>query len=1020
MEKQISFSEGLVSVPYSDVSPDGQCSELHNLEVHAGCVRPSVLLGKEIQLGGVMKYIHKTGEYIHYLYLATEDDATNPEIKRGTLCYYSQKAGVEEIGVVLDRIKAQEITHISNNGHILIIACKNKELQYIVWDKNKYHYLGFVPDLDINFGLVLEEYDFGERDWQYLADQWTQMGPEDRFNAYVNFVGEWLNGVGNNNKHFILPFFVRAAYRLYDGTYIKLTPPVLMVPNTHGPFITYTTGEDRITGDEVYNFTAHSFKASLEYFASNIPKKWNQIITDVCIFVSQLNSFDYKANESNWGIGSLVSVTENYGYGRTDSTVNFQKRAYSTIDNTAMTLHLDNDLNVRSKIDTAVFREFKRIPIQSVKDSEVLAFDANSNMEKVETSGNILYDNDNGLDSIIPNGLFTFNKRLNLYNLDIKEFVGDKVVKSVQKLSNTTGTCNVYARLQRYGTETEVVLIQSDVSYNKLNEIYYYYVHHRNAVGLIIEKEIDGVLKYDELTLEKCLGLNGSYFYDKDGYEPIFSTNVDYTVSGTLEEIYGNYLYTSKDNNPFVFPPKGRNIIGGGTIIGLNTATKPLSEGQVGDFPLIVFCDDGNYALSIIKSGEDAGLYEGNTPVRPDVAVNRNIEATEEGILFVSNQGLMLMGRNEATLLSKKLDGANDDFRQTFMIPETANEARENVGEDMEPVGQTGQISYRSESSLVGDWAVVCSTRLVKGNVYKLTLSCDTLYGGRGGDYYVSVKVGDNIIIENHLIRKSLEIEWVSTITGENQNISIKLTFTASGQGLKNEHVIDYQMLLVKDNQEQGGGDEPVIPDEGDEGDDEEEYYDDGFDTMVTQRFEDFTPRKFIESCKPLLDYSNKRIFLIGIGFNKGYVLNYEDGTFGTIDFGEYVRNSTNSYPYGYIQFESNKVVVLDDDYNFGETMHPDGVIVTRPVKMDSLLLKRITEFALQGNFEENQKITLWGSNDLKRWFSLGTTERRRVGAMRGYYFKYWRFTIQTCLKENEDISGLLVKYSVKDDGRFR
>ena len=171
-----------------------------------------------------------------------------------------------------------------------------------------------------------------------------------------------------------------------------------------------------------------------------------------------------------------------------------------------------------------------------------------------------------------------------------------------------------------------------------------------------------------------------------------------------------------------------------------------------------------------------------------------------------------------------------------------------------------------------------------------------------------------------------------------------------------------------------------------------------------------------------MLDYSNKRIFLTAKGFRKAYVLNYEDGTYGTIDFGDdkYVRNSFNNYPYGYIQFEDNKVVVLDDDYNFSDTQHDNGVLVTRPIKMDSLQLKRVTEFAVQGNYSDKQRLTLWGSNDLKRWFKLGTTERRRVGAMRGYYFKYWRLSIETNLKENENISGVLVRYTIKDDGRFR
>lgn len=1031
MEKQISFSEGLVSQPYSDVSPDGQLSTMHNLEVHAGGVRPSLLLGKQFGLGGVLKYIHKTGEYTHYLYLASKDNPEHQDIKRGTLCYYSNNMGEEEVGVVLDRVKAQELTHITHNGHILILSCKNKELQYVLWDNNHYNYLGFIPDLDIQFGLVLEEADARPYINHCTVEEWSGMGLDERFEFYKSCIGDWLT---ERHKFFVLPFFVRAAYRLYDGSYIKLTPPVLMVPNSNGPFITYD--EREIQHETCIAFNVHSFIASLEYFANNIPRNWNKVITDVCIFVSQLNSFNYDYDAEDRYHQNLVTVTENYGYGRTDSTLTFEKKAFSTIGSPAFTLHLLNDLDVKSKIDTAVFKEFARIPIVKLKNNDVLAFDVNKDLEIIETSGNVLYDNDNGIDTIIPNGLFTFNKRLNIYNLDIKEFVSDKVEKSLQKLTEISETCNVYARLQRYGTETEVVLIQSGVDYSRLSEIYYYYVHHRNAISLIIEKEVEGVLKYDELLLEKCLGLNGSYYYNKDGYVPSFNSVVDYTISEISKEKYGNYLYTSKDNNPFIFPLKGRNSVGGGTIIGLNTATKPLSEGQVGDFPLIVFCDDGNYALSIIRSGEDAGLYETVTPVRPDIAVNRNIEATEEGILFVSNQGLMLMGRNESTLLSKKIDGVNDNFGQDIDSEATAD-AREHIIEEQEyteyaEIGndtefeeivndtetadtteQTGSISYISESSLQGDWVVICSANLTRGYLYKLILSCDTLQTvGRGGDYYISIKEGDNIILQSHIIHKYLETEWVSTISGENENISIKLAFTASGPGLRSEHIVNYQFIQRTDDPDEG--DEPVIP--GDD-DDSEEYYDEGFDTITKQQFEDFTAREYIEICKPLLDYTNKRIFLAADGFNKGFVLNYDNGTFGTIDFGKCVRTSINSYPYGYIQFEDNTVVAFDDDYNFGESLHENGLIVTRPMKMDTLRLKRINEFALHGNFAGKQKLTIYGSNDLKNWHQVGVTKRRHVGMMPGYFFKFWRFKIETSLKENENISGIEVRYNIKNNG---
>ena len=54
-----------------------------------------------------------------------------------------------------------------------------------------------------------------------------------------------------------------------------------------------------------------------------------------------------------------------------------------------------------------------------------------------------------------------------------------------------------------------------------------------------------------------------------------------------------NKIYTSEINNPFHFPVLGINTIGTGTILGISSAVKALSEGQFGQFPLYAFTSEG-------------------------------------------------------------------------------------------------------------------------------------------------------------------------------------------------------------------------------------------------------------------------------------------------------------------------------------------------------------------------------------------------------------------------------------------
>ena len=190
--------------------------------------------------------------------------------------------------------------------------------------------------------------------------------------------------------------------------------------------------------------------------------------------------------------------------------------------------------------------------------------------------------------------------------------------------------------------------------------------------------------------------------------------------------------------------------------------------------------------------------------------------------------------------------------------------------------------------------------------------------------------------------------------------------------------------------------------------------------------FETLRPREFIEHCMPAWDYTNNRLLLLREGCDKAYVFKADDKTWGSMDLPSTVKTVLSSYPFSYIQFNGKEngiadgtVFVLNDDYNYTDGTPQEGLIVTRPMKLDTLLRKRITEFALNGNFSGDQEITLYGSNDLVTWHELGSTVRRRVRSMRGFYFKYWRFGIAASLKENENISSLSIRYDVKDDGRL-
>ena len=1002
MEKQISFSEGLVSQPYSDVCPDGQLSTMHGVEVHAGSVRPSLLLGSQFGLNGELVFIHKTGYYTHYLYKVGGNLYYRDANDAGITAYNDVSTdGQEGYNLVAAAADIVGLKEIAATGNVLTFLCEGKDLQYGMWQDDKYEFLGAVPELKVTFALEGEEKVHAVREHEVgdithlddIGDFLENLNSNEQCYKYVaGAVKEFENLYCNTeNGGFVHPFYVRAAWKMYDGTYTQFSSPVLMMPNTRWPCVIMpqayggVDGQNHLKekhiltiGDEMpeskfdwnvgssfnYNNNTYKYECSTGYVIANvmqlvckldaaIPSGWKSIITGLEIMVSQPmtpNKFEYKAANTETGEEeTLVHEAESIAYGKKNNILKparFKVREYGT-NYREVEIEFDN-VSMAERGYTMCFDEEKRFKYwaavlerenattdriadiySEVIKSVVLEQYTVDEMKKMYTMDDgfaffhmstLLFDEfstdfktislkENQYDSIItnnvkykdtwsrvkffPKSMIEYNGRLNLYNNKLKYWIPNNV-SFIQPYTDTTTRklydsntpayesypMEVYVKICRNGQMKVIRIGDGEVCSYYFDPLYYLFIPNTEVVSVIfVDKSwyeiVDGQRKhkYDEIGMKKSTTMDGVYFFLLDGYRPDYD-DVQ-SVGRRFEDDYGdlivdadidnqpNTIYTSDTDNPFIYTAKGQNQVGGGRILKMATMTKPLSEGQMGTFPLVAFCTDGNYALSVIKSGENAGLYEEATPMRPDVCINvDSILGIEEGIFFVSQRGLMLMQNNDALLLSEKIDGVKDTFE--------ADDATQN-------------------------------------------------------------------------------------------------------------------------------------------------------------EFNSLRPREFIEECIPAWDYTNSRLLLLRKNSDKAYVFKADDKTWSSIELPASVKTVMSSYPHSYIQLNQNEdngiadgtVVVLDDDYNYTSGQVHDGLVVTRPIKFDSLQLKRINEFSLHGNFTSGQKLTIYGSNNLKNWYCIGTTKRRHVGMMRGYYFKYWRFKIETSLKEDENISSIEVRYNIKNTGRL-
>lgn len=127
------------------------------------------------------------------------------------------------------------------------------------------------------------------------------------------------------------------------------------------------------------------------------------------------------------------------------------------------------------------------------------------------------------------------------------------------------------------------------------------------------------------------------------------SSTTAQSISVTEDKTYtvDNRLFLSEMDDPFVFP-LGQRITFSSKILASMPITIPLSTGQFGQYQLYVFTKDGIWAETITDEGKIAA----NHPVTRDAPFEGAIGQLDQGIVFASGSGVMLMYGSQVTNIS--------------------------------------------------------------------------------------------------------------------------------------------------------------------------------------------------------------------------------------------------------------------------------------------------------------------------------------------------------------------------------
>lgn len=313
MNQEIKYS-GFSAVPSDYECSDGSLAVSINLLPEDGALKPILAPSEVMQLqdGEVVKFIHKTSSFTHYIVyseksrkIASIDKDTTERIEVGSL---------------------YGVSHFNAVGNTLLVFTSGS-FYYYLWKSGKYVKLGdHIPDVEVSFGLVGHPRLFSLSDDSKstftiyfdgisegaLYNEFTENNKTRITEQIMAKVNKFVAQETVNKGRFCFPFFVRYALRLYDGSLVYHSAPILMNPSTKAaPIVLWNRAKGKSSYTEAV-CDIMLMAASLDYEVvrnddSYDLNDWSDIIKSIDVFISKpIYTYDQEGKISS------MSDADNY------------------------------------------------------------------------------------------------------------------------------------------------------------------------------------------------------------------------------------------------------------------------------------------------------------------------------------------------------------------------------------------------------------------------------------------------------------------------------------------------------------------------------------------------------------------------------------------------------------------------------------------------------------------------------------------------------------------------------------
>lgn len=686
------------------LSPDGDLAECINLEVRNQEIVPMekpMKLPFVLEEDEILLLVHNINDGLkNYITLNGSTTVKAFTASGSTKSYYELEQNVGSI---------KSIQSLGNT----VVAYTDTDPHYFLFSGDQYKYLGTkIPSLSLSFNLegeiIRSEYfdvDVpAHEDNGLIPDLTTDENIMTATNTILAKTNLFIQENSVDAGRFMFPFFVRYALVLYDGTYTHHSAPVLMMPSSyHAPLCGYLVQASQGKPPFVSYLASWFADLAVKVVDSLDIANWEDIVKGVEIFVSeQIYTYD-----QNGQVKNAAWVTSDPSYKQSSYYIDKRSQEKPTqitsgIEEMTSSWELPmKDLKeVYNTISaTSNFYSYAYYSLSDILEKQeftISSKDVGVNPVSGIQTRKALPDDYMSNDMLVPEHSFVYNKRLNISNIRRFVFEGFPSESIMQNGYSSLGSVfDVYTFIR--GSSGKDIVVKSEGTMSSYVYGLYVFFPDTDAYRMVLHDRTNS--RYAEFKLSEHSLLNGAFAFSS--FEPVTFKDGDPNIETTTDKVdyLRNKLFTSEVNNPFHYPLEGINTVGSDRIFGMAAVTVPISQGQFGQYPLVVFCSDGNFALKV----DEQGYYSGISPIQEDTLLgNEKITPLENSILIITKKGMMLTNGGEITPLATQMDGAHFDAASLQGVATSVEEYGNLIGwtSDMD-----GFLSYLYGARMAYDYS---------------------------------------------------------------------------------------------------------------------------------------------------------------------------------------------------------------------------------------------------------------------------------------------------------------------------